>query len=84
MLNQPPINETITLSVVSVQEVFVSLNDYLNYLIEEHKKYKITFNRKEDYDKAVLEAKITSLTHRVYSLKAQLDRRANVINSSNS
>lgn len=36
---------------------------------------KVCLNKKEEFDKAVLESKISLLTERVYKLKRQLDKR---------
>ena len=64
----------VTLEYVTVKEVHSYLNDYLTYLIDLHKHYVVCFNKKEHYDKAVLDTKIIALTKRVNKLKRQLDK----------
>ena len=75
MGNKTHKQDNMILPVLLVQDVFVSLNDHLNYLISDHDKMKVCLNKKEEFDKAVLESKISLLTERVYKLKRQLDKR---------
>lgn len=78
MTKQPENKEFATqfmiMSYVETKDIYTYLNDYLTYLIDLHKHYIVCFNKKENYDKDVLEAKITKLTERVYKLKLQLDK----------
>jgi hypothetical protein len=63
-----------TMNYVEVKDIYTYLDEYLTYLINLYKTYVICFNKKDDYDKLVLEAKITKLTERVNRLKLQLDK----------
>ena len=67
-----------TITYVQVKDIYTYLNDYLIYLIDLHKHYVVCFNKKDHFDKDVLEAKITKLTERVTKLKQQLDKYPNV------
>lgn len=75
MGNKTHKQDNMVLPVLLVQDVFVSLNDHLEYLTLEYNRIKICMNKKEEFDKAVLESKISLLTDRVYRVKRQLDKR---------
>lgn len=75
MGNKTHKQDNMVLPVLLVQYVFVSLSEHLAYLISEHDKMKVCLNKKEEFDKAVLESKISLLTDRVYRVKRQLDKR---------
>lgn len=67
--------KTVELPIVSTQEIYVYLSEYLNYLTELHKRYAVCVNKKEEIDKEILEIKIAKLTDRVYALKSILDKK---------
>lgn len=68
------IPDFVTLEYVAVKKVHTYLNEYLAYLIDLHKHYVVCFNKKEHYDKTVLEQKIAKLTERVAKLSLQLNK----------
>lgn len=77
MGNKTHKQDNMELPVLLVQDVFVALNNHLEYLKLERSRIAICMNKKEEYDKAVLDAKIALLKDRVERIRKQLAKRKN-------